>query len=168
MQDEEILQLMSSKTVDADISIIEGNKGLYDGLDLDGSNSNAALAALTDTPVVLVLDAAIGQESVHVAEVFNEQVGLTGLILTKLDGDARGGAALSVRSVTGCPVLLVGTGEKVEDLEATKGHAVPEAVPKDAVAVDVHRLNARTGHVERTHFLTETDDNTKMEIKSGF
>jgi len=67
--------------------------------------------------VLLVLDAAIGQESVHVAEVFNKEVGLTGLILTKMDGDARGGAALSVRSVTGCPVMLVGTGEKVEDLE---------------------------------------------------
>lgn len=68
--------------------------------------------------VLLVLDAAIGQESVNVADTFNKAVGLTGLILTKLDGDARGGAALSVRSVTGCPVLLVGTGEKLGDLEA--------------------------------------------------
>ncbi len=68
--------------------------------------------------VVLVLDAAIGQESVNVASTFQKEVGLTGLILTKLDGDARGGAALSVASVTGCPVLLVGTGEKQEDLEA--------------------------------------------------
>jgi signal recognition particle subunit SRP54 len=67
--------------------------------------------------VVLVLDAAIGQESVHVAETFHKEVGLTGLILTKLDGDARGGAALSVQSVTGCPVLLVGVGEKMEALE---------------------------------------------------
>ena len=67
--------------------------------------------------VLLVLDAAIGQESVNVAETFNKEVGLTGLILTKLDGDARGGAALSVRAVTGCPVLLVGTGEKIENLE---------------------------------------------------
>ncbi|HMO05577.1 MAG TPA: signal recognition particle protein [Kiritimatiellia bacterium] len=67
--------------------------------------------------VILVLDAAIGQESVNVADTFHKEVGLTGLILTKLDGDARGGAALSVRSVTGCPVLLVGTGEKVENLE---------------------------------------------------
>jgi signal recognition particle subunit SRP54 len=67
--------------------------------------------------VLLVLDAAIGQESVNVADVFNKEVGLTGLILTKLDGDARGGAALSVRSVTGCPVMLVGTGEKIDDLE---------------------------------------------------
>lgn len=67
--------------------------------------------------VVLVLDAAMGQESVNVAGQFNKAVGLTGLILTKLDGDARGGAALSVREVTGCPVLLAGVGEKIEDLE---------------------------------------------------
>lgn len=66
---------------------------------------------------VLVLDSAIGQESVHVAQRFHEAVGLTGLILTKLDGDARGGAALSVHAVTGCPILLTGAGEKMEDLE---------------------------------------------------
>ncbi|OGV42566.1 MAG: signal recognition particle protein [Lentisphaerae bacterium GWF2_57_35] len=67
--------------------------------------------------VVLVLDAAIGQESVHVAETFHKEVGLTGLILTKLDGDARGGAALSVQSVTGCPILMTGVGERQEDFE---------------------------------------------------
>ncbi|MEM7390736.1 MAG: signal recognition particle protein [Verrucomicrobiota bacterium] len=66
---------------------------------------------------VLVLDAAIGQESVSIAETFHKEVGLTGLILTKLDGDARGGAALSVQSVTGCPILRVGMGERPEDLE---------------------------------------------------
>jgi len=67
--------------------------------------------------VVLVLDAAIGQESVNVAEAFREAVGLTGLILTKLDGDARGGAALSVHAVTGYPILMTGSGEKMDDLE---------------------------------------------------
>ena len=68
--------------------------------------------------MVLVIDAAIGQESVAVAKTFNEALGLTGLILTKMDGDARGGAALSVQAVTGCPILLIGTGEQAEDLEA--------------------------------------------------
>ena len=66
---------------------------------------------------VLVLDAAIGQESVSVAETFKAAVGLTGMILTKLDGDARGGAALSVHAVTGCPILMTGVGEKMEDLQ---------------------------------------------------
>lgn len=74
-------------------------------------------ARIAPRNVVLVLDAAIGQESVHVAETFHQQVGLTGLILTKLDGDARGGAALSVQAVTGCPILLAGMGERPEDLE---------------------------------------------------
>lgn len=74
------------------------------------------LAATQPRNRVLVLDAAIGQESVHVAETFHRAVDLTGLILTKLDGDARGGAALSVVSVTGVPILLAGTGEKIEDL----------------------------------------------------
>ncbi len=77
----------------------------------------ALRAAVEPQNTVLVLDAAIGQESVNVAKTFHEAVGLTGLILTKLDGDARGGAALSVVAVTGCPVLRIGTGERAEDLE---------------------------------------------------
>ncbi len=67
--------------------------------------------------IVLVLDAAIGQASVRVARRFHEALGVTGLILTKLDGDARGGAALSVHAVTGCPILMVGVGEKADALE---------------------------------------------------
>lgn len=74
-------------------------------------------ATVNPSDVVLVVDAAIGQESVNVADAFNKEIGLTGIILTKLDGDARGGAALSVRHVTGCPILMVGVGEKMGDLE---------------------------------------------------
>lgn len=74
-------------------------------------------AVVNPANVILVLDAAIGQESVSVADTFNKELGITGLILTKLDGDARGGAALSVRHVTGCPILMVGLGERPEDLE---------------------------------------------------
>lgn len=66
---------------------------------------------------LLVADAALGQEAVSVAEHFHKALGLTGVILTKLDGDARGGAALSIRKVTGCPIKFVGVGEKVEDFE---------------------------------------------------
>jgi signal recognition particle subunit SRP54 len=67
--------------------------------------------------VLLVADAMSGQDAVKVAEDFHAQVGLTGLILTKLDGDARGGAALSVREVTGVPIKFIGTGERPEALE---------------------------------------------------
>lgn len=87
-------------------------------IDKDLVEEVASLRAQTAADnCLLVLDAAMGQESVHVAETFHEKIGLTGLILTKLDGDARGGAALSVHSVTGCPILLVGIGEGMEDIE---------------------------------------------------
>ena len=74
--------------------------------------------AFSPTEVLLVADAMTGQEAVHAAEEFNKVVPLTGLVLTKLDGDARGGAALSIRAVTGIPIKFVGTGEKADALEA--------------------------------------------------
>ncbi len=67
--------------------------------------------------ILLVADAATGQQAVAVAETFHARIGVTGVILTKLDGDARGGAALSMRAVTGCPIKFVGTGEKPEAFE---------------------------------------------------
>lgn len=66
---------------------------------------------------VLVVDAMTGQDAVNVAETFNSKIGITGVILTKLDGDTRGGAALSIRAVTGKPILYIGMGEKLSDLE---------------------------------------------------
>ena len=68
--------------------------------------------------VLLVVDAMIGQEALHVAEGFRDTVHLTGLILTKMDGDARGGAAISIRTVTGVPIKYLGTGEGIDALEA--------------------------------------------------
>ena len=66
---------------------------------------------------ILVVDAMTGQDAVNVAGDFNEKVGVDGVIVTKLDGDTRGGAALSIKAVTGCPILYVGMGEKLSDLE---------------------------------------------------
>ena len=66
---------------------------------------------------ILVVDAMTGQDAVNVAGTFNDKVGIDGVILTKLDGDTRGGAALSIRSVTGKPILYIGMGEKLSDLE---------------------------------------------------
>jgi signal recognition particle subunit SRP54 len=68
--------------------------------------------------IFLVVDAMTGQDAVNVAKSFNEQLGLTGVVLTKLDGDTRGGAALSIRSVTETPIKFVGLGEKLDALEA--------------------------------------------------
>ena len=74
-------------------------------------------ARFSPAEVLLVVDAMTGQDAVRVAEEFQGRVGLTGVILTKMDGDARGGAALSVRSVTGVPIKFIGVGEKADALE---------------------------------------------------
>ncbi|HIV00460.1 MAG TPA: signal recognition particle protein [Candidatus Stercoripulliclostridium merdipullorum] len=70
------------------------------------------------TEILLVVDAMLGQDSVNVAETFNRQLDISGVILTKLDGDTRGGAALSIRAICGKPIKYVGVGEKMTDLEA--------------------------------------------------
>ena len=75
-------------------------------------------AAVHPNEILLVIDAMTGQDAVNVAKSFNETLGIDGVILTKLDGDTRGGAALSVRAVTGKPIKFVGTGEKLGDLES--------------------------------------------------
>ena len=74
-------------------------------------------AAVKPTEILLTIDSMIGQESVNVAETFNEMLDITGVILTKLDGDTRGGAALSVRHVTGKPIKFIGVGEKLDQIE---------------------------------------------------
>ena len=73
--------------------------------------------AVTVHQTILVVDAMTGQDAVNVAGSFNEKIGINGVIVTKLDGDTRGGAALSIKAVTGCPILYVGMGEKLSDLE---------------------------------------------------
>ncbi|MBV8575790.1 MAG: signal recognition particle protein [Acetobacteraceae bacterium] len=74
-------------------------------------------AATDPAETLLVVDAMTGQDAVNTAKAFNEAVGVTGIVLTRMDGDARGGAALSMRAVTGAPIKLVGVGEKIEALE---------------------------------------------------
>ena len=73
--------------------------------------------AVTVHQTILVVDAMTGQEAVNVAQTFNDRIGVDGVILSKMDGDTRGGAALSVKAVTGKPILYVGMGEKLSDLE---------------------------------------------------
>jgi signal recognition particle subunit SRP54 len=74
-------------------------------------------AATNPAETLLVVDAMTGQDAVNTAKAFNEAVGVTGIVLTRMDGDARGGAALSMRAITGAPIKLVGSGEKLEALE---------------------------------------------------
>lgn len=77
----------------------------------------AVKTATSPSEVMLVADAMTGQDAVNVADSFNKRVGLTGIMLTRVDGDARGGAALSMRAVTQCPIKLLGVGEKLDELE---------------------------------------------------
>ncbi|NLC06562.1 MAG: signal recognition particle protein [Syntrophomonadaceae bacterium] len=77
----------------------------------------AVKSAVNPHEILLVVDSMTGQDAVNVAKSFHEQLGLDGVVLTKLDGDTRGGAALSVKAVTGCPIKFVGVGEKLDALE---------------------------------------------------
>ncbi len=78
----------------------------------------AIAANVNPIDILLVVDSMIGQEALNIAQGFKEAINLTGLILTKMDGDSRGGAAISIRSVTGIPIKFIGTGEKLDALEA--------------------------------------------------
>ena len=77
----------------------------------------AIRAAVPVDTTILVVDAMTGQEAVNVSQAFKDRIGVDGVVLSKCDGDTRGGAALSIRAVTGCPILYVGMGEKLSDLE---------------------------------------------------
>jgi signal recognition particle subunit SRP54 len=82
------------------------------------SELQAIVRNISTSETLLVVDAMIGQEALHVAEGFRQAIPITGLIMTKMDGDSRGGAAISIRSVTGVPIKFIGTGEKMDALEA--------------------------------------------------
>jgi signal recognition particle subunit SRP54 len=99
-----------------DVVIVDtaGRLGIDDEL---MAQAEAIREAIDPDEVLFVLDSMIGQDAVTTAEAFREGVGFTGVVLTKLDGDARGGAALSVREVTGVPILFASSGEKLEDFD---------------------------------------------------
>ena len=105
---------------------------------------------------LLVADAMTGQDAVNVAREFNDKVGVTGIVLTRVDGDSRGGAALSMRAVAGCPIKLMGTGEKVEALEAF--HA-------ERVAGSILGMGDVVGLVERASEIIDQEDAEKMARK---
>ncbi len=108
--------LAQAKSSDCDVVILDTAGRLQIDHDLVQELVKVKKVAKPDE-ILLVADAALGQEAVSVATHFNDALSITGLILTKLDGDARGGAALSIRKVTGVPIKFVGTGEKMEDLD---------------------------------------------------
>lgn len=112
--------------------------------------------ATKPSETLLVVDAMIGQEAVRIAQGFHEALDLTGVVLTKLDGDARGGAALSIRGVTGVPVKFVGTGERVDGLEVFDPFRMAGRVLQQGDVV---------GLVERAQQAFDADQAQKLERK---
>lgn len=112
--------------------------------------------------ILLVADAMTGQDAVNVAEQFHKRMGITGVALTKLDGDARGGAALSIRHVTGCPIKLASMGEKLSDLEPFHPDRMASRilgmgdivtlVEKAQEAFDVNQANAMREKLRKSKF----------------
>lgn len=109
-------------------AMVEGKKGGFDVIILDSAGRLHIDKALMDevkevkqianpAEVLLVADSMIGQEACNVAREFNEQIGITGLVLTRIDGSSRAGAALSMRMVSGVPIKFLGTGEKIDEFE---------------------------------------------------
>ncbi len=107
---------------------------------------------------LLVVDAMTGQEAVKVAETFNQRVRLTGLVMTKMDGDARGGAALSVRAVTGLPIKFLSTGEKIDTNTLQEFHP-------DRLASRILGMGDVLSLIERAEQIYDEDEAKKMERK---
>ena len=106
------------------------------------------------TETLLIADSALGQEAVSVADSFHKALNITGVILTKLDGDARGGAALSLRKTTGCPIKMVSVGEKIEDLEVFH---------PDRIASRILGMGDIVSLVEQASEQIEADEAEKIE-----
>ncbi|MBM3467931.1 MAG: signal recognition particle protein [Alphaproteobacteria bacterium] len=117
----------------------------------------AAIKAETNPiETLLVADAMTGQDAVTVAKAFQDQVGVTGIVLTRVDGDARGGAALSMRAVTGCPIKLMGVGEKLDQLEVFQPQRIANRILDMGDVVSL---------VERAAEVINAEDAQKMAEK---
>lgn len=131
----------------------------------------AVKAAVQPQEILFVADAMTGQDAVTVAESFNNRLGLTGVVLTKMDGDARGGAALSIRAVTGAPVKFVGTGEKLSEMEVFHPDRIAgrilgmgdvlTLVEKAQTAIDAEEAEALARKMKQATFTLE-DFRTQM------
>ena len=120
------------------------------------SEAAAVKAAVNPAEVLLVADALTGQDAVTTATAFHDRLGVTGIVLTRTDGDGRGGAALSMRAVTGCPIKLLGTGEGVDALEAFH---------PDRVASRILGMGDVVGLVEKAAETAHAEDTAKLEAK---
>jgi len=113
---------------------------------------------------LLVADAMTGQDAVNVASAFKEKVGLTGIMLTRVDGDARGGAALSMRAVTGCPIKLMGVGEKLDAVEAFHPDRVASRILGMGDVVSLVEKAAETIEQEEAEKLARKIEKGKFDL----
>ena len=120
------------------------------------SELEAVRDAVEPTETLLVVDAMTGQDAVAVAQEFHDRIGLTGLVLTKLDGDARGGAAISIVAVTGVPIKFIGTGERLDALE--------EFHP-DRLASRILGMGDMLTLIEKAQSSFDQDESVKLEKK---
>jgi signal recognition particle subunit SRP54 len=120
------------------------------------AEAEAVRDAAHPVETLLVADAMTGQDAVNVARAFHGRVGLTGIVLTRVDGDARGGAALTLRAVTGCPIKLIGTGEKLDALEPFNAQRIAGSILGQGDIV---------GLVEKAAEVVAKDDAEKLAAK---
>jgi signal recognition particle subunit SRP54 len=167
----------------------EARKGGYDVVMLDTAGRlfiDEELMAEVQTvrdiakpaETLLVADALTGQDAVNLARSFDEQIGITGLVLTRIDGDGRGGAALSMRAVTGKPIKLLGTGEKLDGLEDFHPERIASRilgmgdvvslVEKAAQTIDAEKAQAMAKRLQKGHFdLDDLADQIRQMQKMG-
>ncbi len=135
-------------------------------------------AAANPHEILLVADSLTGQDAVNLARNFNESVGITGIVLTRMDGDGRGGAALSMRAVTGKPIKLIGTGEKVDDLDEFQPSRIANRilgmgdivalVEKAAANIDAEKAAAMAERMRKGKFdLNDMNDQLAQVEKMG-
>ena len=138
-----------------DVVILDSAGRLHIDADLMDEVS-AVRAEAKPTETLLVADAMTGQDAVNMAREFHDKVGITGLVLTRVDGDARGGAALSMKAVTGQPIKLMGVGEKLDDLETFSA---------EGIAGRILGMGDVVGLVEKVSEAVEAEEAEKLAAK---
>ena len=149
--------IKKAKEADADVVIIDTAGRLQINATLMQELEDIKRIA-QPAEILLVADAMTGQEAVNIARGFNEQLGITGLLLTKVDGDARGGAALSMRAVTGVPIKLMGTGEKISSQTLELFHP-------DRIAQRILGMGDIMSLIEKTESLYEEEEAQRLQSK---
>ncbi|MEE9544051.1 MAG: signal recognition particle protein [Rhodospirillales bacterium] len=147
--------MLTARQEGADVLILDTAGRLHIDSELM-AEAAAVVEAVRPTETLLVADALSGQDAVNLATEFNDKVGITGIVLTRVDGDARGGAALSMRAVSGRPIKLMGTGEKLDALEDFDAWRVAGRILGQGDVV---------GLVEKAAEIIEGEDAEKMAAK---